>query len=409
MLRLSAHEQFTLKARDGVCQAGIGLILNSRRTPKPQRGPAMIDTTSDSLTAFDSDEAKWAAVSNRDASADDAFVYAVRTTGIYCRPTCPSRRPRRENAEFHADAAAAERAGYRPCRRCHPQEGSLAQRNAERIARTCRLIEAADDLPSLDELAQAAGLSRFHFHRVFKSVTGLTPKAYAVACRADRVRQTMTQRETVTEAMYEAGFNSSGRFYAGADRMLGMTPKRYRAGGQGAEIRFALAECSLGALLVAASDKGICAISLGDDPEALLRELEDRFPTASLTPGDTAFDEWVATVAGFVEAPKGSLDLPLDVRGTAFQRRVWHALTEIPIGTTLSYAELATRIGSPRAVRAVARACATNTLALAVPCHRVIRSDGALSGYRWGVERKRTLLEREAALAGAARREKEYE
>src|SRR5690554_1615145 len=216
MLRLSAHDRFTLKARDGVCQAATGLILNSRRTLSPPKRSAMIETTSDSLAPFDSDEAKWAAVSNRDANADDAFVYAVRTTGIYCRPTCPSRRPRRENAEFHADAVAAERAGYRPCRRCYPQEGSLAQRNAERIARACRLIEAADDLPSLDELAQAAGLSRFHFHRVFKSVTGLTPKAYAVACRADRVRQTMTQRETVTEAMYEAGFNSSGRFYAGA-------------------------------------------------------------------------------------------------------------------------------------------------------------------------------------------------
>ena len=354
-----------------------------------------MNETFHSPAAFDTDEAKWAAVLNRDVAADEAFVYAVRSTGIYCRPSCAARRPRRENAEFYIDAAAAERAGYRPCRRCHPQKGSLAQRNAERIAHACRLIETADELPSLDELAQATGLSRFHFHRVFKSITGLTPRAYAAARRAERVREELLKRETITEAMYEAGFNSSGRFYARSNRMLGMSPKRYRSGGKGMEIRFALGECSLGTILVAASEKGICAISLGSEPEPLLQEFQDRFANADLVPGGKDFDAWVARVVGFVEAPDAGLSLPLDIRGTAFQQRVWQALTEIPVGTTLSYAELAQRIGSPQSVRAVARACASNTLALAIPCHRIVRSNGALSGYRWGVERKRALLERE--------------
>ncbi|MCC5883595.1 MAG: bifunctional DNA-binding transcriptional regulator/O6-methylguanine-DNA methyltransferase Ada [Halomonas sp.] len=355
----------------------------------------MSETMIDTRATFDSDEAKWAAVLSRDSTADGAFVYAVRTTGIYCRPTCPSRRPRRENAEFHADGPAAERAGYRPCQRCRPQETSLAQRHAESVARACRLIETSDELPSLDELAHEAGLSRFHFHRVFKSITGLTPKAYGVARRAERVRAELLSSETVTEAIYEAGYHSSGRFYAASNQMLGMTPKRYRAGGEGMEIRFALGECSLGTFLVAASEKGICAISLGHDPEQLLQEFQDRFSNANLIPGGKEFDTWVAKVVGFVEAPGVGWSLPLDIRGTAFQQRVWQALIEIPVGTTISYAELAQQIGSPKSVRAVARACASNTIALAIPCHRVVRSDGALSGYRWGVERKRALLERE--------------
>jgi AraC family transcriptional regulator of adaptative response/methylated-DNA-[protein]-cysteine methyltransferase len=353
------------------------------------------DLSLNASSVFTSDDARWTAVVNRDAAADSAFVYAVRTTGIYCRPTCPSRRPRRENAEFHSDATAAERAGYRPCQRCRPREASLAQRRAESVSRACRLIEASEDLPSLDELAQAAGLSRFHFHRVFKSITGLTPRSYIAARRAERVREELLTNETVTEAMYEAGFNSSGRFYAASTQMLGMTPQRYRSGGEGMEIRFALGECSLGTILVAASEKGICAISLGSDPQQLLQEFQDRFANATLIPGGKAFDAWVARVLAFVEAPGVGLSLPLDIRGTAFQQRVWQALTEIPVGTTISYSELAERIGSPKSVRAVARACATNSIALAIPCHRVVRSDGALSGYRWGVERKRTLLERE--------------
>lgn len=357
----------------------------------------MIHDRIDPPCTFTTDEARWQAVLNRDTAADAAFVYAVRSTGIYCRPTCAARRPRRENTEFYTDGDAAERAGYRACKRCRPQARSLSQRHAEAVARACRLIEASEELPGLDELADAAGLSRFHFHRVFKANTGLTPKAYGAACRAERVRDGLRDSETVTEAIFDAGFNSSGRFYTASSGILGMTPGAYRAGGRGTEIRFALGECVLGSILVAASDKGICAISLGDDPDSLLRELEDRFSTARLVPGDADFGEWVARVVGFVEAPRLGLSLPLDIRGTAFQRRVWHALTEIPPGSTASYAELAERIGAPRAVRAVARACAANTLALAIPCHRVVRTDGALSGYRWGVERKRALLEREAS------------
>ncbi|WP_051234305.1 bifunctional DNA-binding transcriptional regulator/O6-methylguanine-DNA methyltransferase Ada [Halomonas halocynthiae] len=357
----------------------------------------------DAPLRFASDEARWAAVLARDAAAEDAFVYAVRTTGIYCRPTCSSRRPRRKNAEFYADAVSAEAAGYRPCQRCRPQAISLTQRHAQSVARACRLIEHGEASPSLDELARVAGLSRFHFHRVFKSVTGLTPMAYAAACRADRVRQALTQQETVTDAIYKAGFNSSGRFYAGAERMLGMTPKRYREGGKGIEIQFALGECSLGTILVATSDKGICAISLGSDPEPLLQAFQEQFANASLIPGDKRFDDWVAKVVAFVEVPSVGLSLPLDIRGTAFQQRVWQALTEIPVGSTISYAALAEQIGSPKAVRAVARACASNPLALAIPCHRVVRSDGRVSGYRWGVERKRALLMREAEQEGATR------
>lgn len=356
----------------------------------------MRKTSNDSPLDVDADASKWAAVLDRDAAADDAFVYAVRTTGIYCRPTCPSRRPRRENAEFYADAAAAEAAGYRSCQRCRPQQVSLARRHALSVSKACRLVEDSEELPSLDELARVAGLSRFHFHRVFKAVTGLTPRAYAAACRSDRVRQALTQQTTVTDAIYEAGFSSSGRFYADAERMLGMTPKRYREGGKGMEIQFALGECSLGSILVASSEKGICAISLGNDPEQLLQAFQQQFANASLRPGGERFDAWVSRVVAFVEEPGIGLSLPLDIRGTAFQQRVWQALTEIPVGRTISYSTLAERIGSPKAVRAVARACASNAIALAIPCHRVVRTDGALAGYRWGVEKKRTLLMREA-------------
>jgi AraC family transcriptional regulator of adaptative response/methylated-DNA-[protein]-cysteine methyltransferase len=262
--------------------------------------------------------------------------------------------------------------------------------------RACRLIEEADELPSLDALAAAAGMSRYHFHRVFKETTGVTPRAYAAAQRARRVRDELPLSGTVTEAIYGAGFNSSGRFYAASNGMLGMSPTRFRAGGAGEEIRFAVGQCSLGAILVAATAKGVAAILLGEDPDALLRDLQDRFPKARLIGGDAGFEALVARVVGLVEAPSLGLDLPLDVRGTAFQQRVWQALRQIPAGTTASYAEIARRIGAPGAVRAVARACAANPAAVAIPCHRVVRQDGGLSGYRWGVERKRALLDREA-------------
>ncbi|GAA4325569.1 bifunctional DNA-binding transcriptional regulator/O6-methylguanine-DNA methyltransferase Ada [Pigmentiphaga soli] len=347
---------------------------------------------------YPDDEARWRAVAARDAAAGGHFFYSVRSTGVYCRPGCPARLPRRENVDFHACAQAAEAAGFRPCLRCRPQ--AVANPEADPVARACRLIEAAagsgDAPPDLDRLAAAAGLSRFHFHRLFKTRTGVTPAAYARARRAEAVRKGLAGARSVTQAVYEAGFGSGSRFYERSSAMLGMTPTQFRRGGQGARIRFALGQCSLGAILVAATDQGICAISLGDDPDALLRELQDRFPHAELVGADAAFEQWVARVVGAVEAPALGLDLPLDVRGTAFQLRVWEALRALPAGSTISYAELAERIGAPGSARAVARACASNSVAVAIPCHRVVRGDGGVAGYRWGVERKRALLEREA-------------
>jgi AraC family transcriptional regulator, regulatory protein of adaptative response / methylated-DNA-[protein]-cysteine methyltransferase len=346
---------------------------------------------------YASDTERWDAVTRREAAADGLFVYSVRSTGVYCRPSCPSRPAKRENVAFHADCAAAEAAGFRACLRCKPEQPPLAQRQAQAVARACRLIEQSETEPDLDSLAQQAGMSRFHFHRVFKAHTGLTPKGYAVAQRAARVKQGLAQSGSVTDAVYDAGFNSSGRFYASAPGMLGMTPTRFRTGGSGESIRFAVGACSLGAILVAATGKGICAILIGDDPDALVRDLQDRFPRADLRGGDDAFERTVALVVGFVEAPQLGLDLPLDVRGTAFQQRVWQALREIPAGQTVSYAALAERLGMPAGARAVAGACAANAIAVAIPCHRVVRNDGALSGYRWGVERKQLLLDREGS------------
>lgn len=298
---------------------------------------------------------------------------------------------------FYADCAAAEQAGFRPCKRCKPNAAAPSDERAARIARACRQIEAAADMPSLDDLARAAGLSRFHFHRLFKTVTGVTPKAYGNQHRAQRVQLALARGGTVTEAIYDAGFNSSGRFYADATARLGMTPSAYRAGGEGAAIRFAVGQCSLGAILVAASDKGICAILLGDDPAALIDDLARRFGKATLIGGDREFERWVAVVIGCVEAPGKGLDLPLDLRGTAFQQRVWQALRDIPAGSTASYSEIAARLGQPSAARAVAGACAANRLAVAIPCHRVVRRDGGLSGFRWGIARKRALLARKKA------------
>lgn len=340
---------------------------------------------------------RWRAVVERDNAADGAFVYAVRTTGVYCRPSCAARRPNRANVVFYRDGEAALRAGFRACKRCRPDAVAPGAALAATIAAACRAIETAESEPSLAALADAAGLSRFHFHRVFKAATGVTPKAYAAARRADRLRGALSKGGTVTAAVYDAGFNSSGRFYAAAAPMLGMHPKAYRAGGADAVIRFALGACSLGAVLVAATERGVCAISLGDEPDALLRALQDRFPKAELIGGDRAFEQLVAKVVGFIEQPGAWPDLPLDIRGTAFQQRVWTALSGIPAGKTVSYSELARRVGAPKAVRAVAGACAANPLAVAIPCHRVVRNDGALSGYRWGVARKKALLAREGS------------
>ncbi|WP_040786303.1 bifunctional DNA-binding transcriptional regulator/O6-methylguanine-DNA methyltransferase Ada [Massilia niastensis] len=364
----------------------------------PAAAPAAVPAS-----AYDTDDARWAAVQRRDPGADGRFYYAVRSTGVYCRPSCPSRGALRANVSFHASCLDAEAAGFRPCLRCRPTLPPLAERQAQAVAQACRLIEAAAEEPDLDRLAQAAGMSRFHFHRVFKAHTGITPKAYAAAQRAARVREQLPGAASVTDALYDAGFGSSGRFYASSGGLLGMTPGRYRSGGQGETIRFAVAQCSLGAILVAATGQGICAILIGDEPEPLVRDLQERFPRATLEGAEPDFERTVAQVIGFIEAPRLGLDLPLDVRGTAFQQRVWQALRDIPAGQTVSYAQLAERVGVRDGARAVAGACAANPVAVAIPCHRVVRTDGSLSGYRWGIERKRTLLEREGGnqVAGA--------
>ncbi len=345
---------------------------------------------------YASDDERWAAVLARDAAANGEFVYAVKTTGIYCGPTSSARLPKRENVEFFATVSAAEAAGYRASRRASADQTASATHRTDMVARVCKLIDEAEVQPSLEQMASEAGLSTFHFHRVFKAETGLTPKAYASASRARRLRGELGDSATITDAIYGAGFNSNSRFYEASTTLLGMSAKEYRDGGSNAEIRFAVGQCSLGAILVAQSQRGICAILLGDDPDALVKDLQDKFKKAKIIGGDEGFEQLIAQVVGFIEQPALGLNLPLDVRGTAFQERVWMALREIPPGVRVSYAQVAERIGSPRAVRAVAQACGANSLAVAIPCHRVVRRDGDISGYRWGVERKRELLTREA-------------
>ncbi|QJI29014.1 bifunctional DNA-binding transcriptional regulator/O6-methylguanine-DNA methyltransferase Ada [Pseudomonas sp. ADAK18] len=340
---------------------------------------------------------RWAAIVARDPKADLQFVYGVKTTGIYCRPSSASRLPRPENVEFFDTPQHAEAAGYRPSKRASGDQTQVAQRHALLVSAACRHIEQAETVPSLEALATLAGLSPFHFHRTFKAVTGLTPKGYASAHRSRKMRDGLKDSHSVTDALYDAGFNSNSRFYESADQLLGMKPSDYKAGGTNSDIRFAVGQCSLGAILVAQSNRGVCAILLGDDPDKLVRDLQDQFPRANLIGADHGFEQLIAQVVGFIEAPALGLDLPLDLRGTAFQERVWQALREIPVGSTASYGEIAKRIGAPTSFRAVAQACGANSLAVAIPCHRVVRSDGNLSGYRWGVERKRQLLEREGS------------
>ena len=342
---------------------------------------------------------RWQAVLSRDANADGSFVYSVQTTGVYCRPSCAARRARPEHVRFFANGREAQAAGFRACKRCKPDEPSLLERYGTKVTKVCRLIERAETPPSLDALAKAVSMSPYHFHRIFKQITGTTPRQYAAAHRERRVRDRLQTGARITDAIFDAGYGSNSRFYEKSSAVLGMKPRDYRAGGANATIKFAVGECSLGSILVAQSERGICAILLGDDPDALVRDLEDRFPRANLIGGDRQFEEVVAKVVGFVESPGVGLHLPLDVRGTSFQQRVWRALRSIPVGETVTYAQLAHRIGAPKAVRAVAGACASNAIAVAIPCHRVIRNDGALSGYRWGVERKRALLEKEASNA----------
>jgi len=348
------------------------------------------------LPADGTAQACWASVAARDPGADGRFVYAVRTTGVYCRPSCPSRTARRENVCFFPTAALAQAAGFRACRRCRPDVAPLAVRQTDAVAAACRALEDSSSGIALAELARSAGLSPYHFHRVFKRSTGLTPKAYFTAVRDRRIQAALATAASVTDAIYAAGFNSAGRFYERGSAALGMAPRAYRGGGAGQAIRFAVEPCSLGFVIVAATARGICGIELGDAQAALVQRLEQRFPNAAFAPADAQFCGWVQQVLGYIELPRGLLDLPLDIQGTVFQRRVWEALRAIPAGSTVSYGHLAAAIGRPGAVRAVARACASNPVAVAVPCHRVVRGNGDLAGYRWGLERKAEMLRREA-------------
>jgi AraC family transcriptional regulator, regulatory protein of adaptative response / methylated-DNA-[protein]-cysteine methyltransferase len=348
------------------------------------------------LTTATTNDPRWLSVVERDKTADGTFYYSVKTTGVYCRPSCAARLARPENVQFHQTPEDAKKAGFRACKRCKPTGPSLTEENAATIAKVCRLIERSENSPSLEKLAKYAGMSVFHLHRTFKAITGLTPNGYAAAHRSNRVRTTLGKTQSVTDAIYDAGFNSNSRFYETSNEVLGMTPTTFRDGGANTAIHFAIGECSLGSILVAKSERGVCAVLIDDDPHLLVRDLQDRFPKADLIGGESGYEDLVAKIVGLVEKPGVGLDLPLDIRGTAFQQRVWKALQQIPVGSTASYVDIAKLIGMPKAARAVALACGANSLAVAIPCHRVIRNDGGLSGYRWGVERKRALLEREA-------------
>jgi AraC family transcriptional regulator of adaptative response/methylated-DNA-[protein]-cysteine methyltransferase len=350
------------------------------------------------------EEKRWRAICDRDRRFDDDFVFAVTTTKIYCRASCPARRPKRKNALFFDKAVGAERAGFRACKRCHPNTASIADRNVAAIRHACKLIEEAPETPRTSELALAIGMSVSHFHRQFKELVGVTPKEYGAGRRVKRLQDKLYKGGRVTEAIYHEGYGSSSRAYATAKSTLGMTHSKYRSGASGMTIEFVTTKTSLGWLLVAASDEGICCIEIGDTKIELQESVVRRFPAASIAKGSKALEKWISIVANYVELPARGIDLPLHIKGTAFQRRVWRALQDIPIGETRSYTEVATSIGEPKAVRAVAQACGANAIALAIPCHRVVRTDGSLGGYRWGTDRKTTLLQREQEVSTHSRR-----
>lgn len=344
----------------------------------------------------------WAAVCARDPAADGQFLVGVLTTGIYCRPSCPSRQPRRDNVRFFRTSQEAEAAGLRPCKRCRPNEASPVERHRRAVERACATIERSETNPRLAALADAAGMSRHHFHRVFTQMMGTTPGAYGRSARLSRLSAALEGGAAVSDAVYAAGYGSASRAYEAAGSGLGMTPGAKRRGGAGERIRYTVAQTSIGPMLLAASARGVCATAFGEDPAVLLDELRRRFPAAELVEDGAELDGWVRAVADHLITPAQALDLPLDLQGTAFQTRVWQALQQIPLGQTASYSQIAAVLGRPAAVRAVARACAANEVAVLIPCHRVVRQDGGLSGYRWGTERKRALLaaERKAGPTG---------
>jgi len=351
-----------------------------------------------SYTTFASDDSRWQAVMERDSYADGVFFYGVSTTGIFCRPSCGARTPLRKNVSFYTEPSEARLAGFRACKRCKPESTPPHQRQKELAVEACRLIEQAENEPTLSELAEAVGLSPYHFNRVFKSIVGVTPKQYAIAHRSRIAAENLKTSKDVTSAIYESGYGASSRFYESAQRRHGMTATDLRKGGAGVEIRYAFGDSSLGLVTVAATDKGICAVLFGASREELIKELQDRFPRAVLEVADVGsdFEQWVERTLGYLEGKSKHFDIPVDVRGTAFQELVWRTLRDIPEGQTASYAEVAQRIGRPKSARAVAGACAANPVAVIIPCHRVVRADGGVSGYRWGPRRKRQLLERES-------------
>lgn len=347
---------------------------------------------------------RWQAVCDRDSRFDNDFVFAVTTTKIYCRPSCPARRPNRVNTAFYDTAACAERAGFRACKRCYPNSASIASRRVMAVRQACQLIEEAIETPQTLELAEAVGMSVSHFHRQFKQLVGVTPKEYAAGRRVKKLQEKLLAGGRVTDAIYEAGYGSSSRAYAAAKSTLGMTHSRYRSGGQNVTIEFVMTKTSLGWLLIAASKEGICCIEIGDTKKELQDSVRKRFPAAKIIKGSETLNNWIGVVADYIDVPSRGIDLPLHVQGTAFQRKVWRALQKIPIGQTASYKEVADSIGQPKAVRAVAQACGANALALAIPCHRVVRTDGSLGGYRWGTDRKTALLQRELEMSAQASR-----
>lgn len=343
------------------------------------------------------DDQFWRAVLDRDSRFDGKIFFAVRSTGIYCRPSCPARRPRREQVVFFPIPEAAERAGFRSCRRCHPRQAAAADPQLAMVRQACRFIENhADKLATLELLSAHTGVSPYHLQRVFKRVVGITPRQYAEARRLSKFKTGVKQGGSVIDAMYDAGYGSSSRLYERAPAELGMTPADYRRGGKGAHIRFTTVGCSLGRLLVAATERGVCAVRLGDSDDALEADLLNEYPSAEMSRDDQAISKCIELLLVHLEGRHPHLDLPLDVQATAFQRVVWEKLREIPYGSTCSYGDIARAIGRPAASRAVARAIATNPVAIVIPCHRVIREDKSLGGYRWGVERKEALLKKEA-------------
>jgi len=345
----------------------------------------------------DSRDEFWTAVLSKDRSFDGQFVFAVSSTHIYCRPSCPSRRPKRENVSFFALPAAAENAGFRACRRCHPGDVQTKDPQIEMVQRVCRLIENSEGQPvTLDSLSEQVGVSSFHLQRTFKRIMGMSPSDYAETRRVNKFKQGVQAGEKITNAIYDAGFGSSSRLYELASSQLGMTPATYGKGGRGAVIRYAIADSSLGRLLVASTDKGVCSVRLGDSDDALTTELKLEFSAAEILLDESRLRPALTAVLDHLNDRTPRIDLPLDIRATAFQRQVWEQLQKIPAGETYSYSQVAKGIGQEKAVRAVARACATNPVALVIPCHRVIREDRSLGGYRWGLDRKKKLLEREA-------------